>query len=167
MPCVLIVCYGNPLRCDDGIAWRAADALEGKFSHSDVEILRLHQLVPEVADNLRERELVLFIDAACTDDVQNRPPGEIHVSEISVAKISEHRPSQFSHVYSPGKVLDLARELYNATPKAYVITVAGEEFEHGQCLSTAVANALPQLVATLEQFVEAAVEKLKTTKGTK
>ena len=61
---VLIIAYGNPLRCDDGVAWRAAEALEGKFPSEQVEILRLHQLAPELADAVRQRELVLFVDAA-------------------------------------------------------------------------------------------------------
>src|SRR5579862_9528285 len=49
---ILIIAYGNPLRCDDGIAWRAADALAQKLSDSDVEIVRLHQLAPELAETI-------------------------------------------------------------------------------------------------------------------
>ena len=39
MPSVLIIAYGNPLRSDDGLAWHAAKAIEGKFGSSEVEIL--------------------------------------------------------------------------------------------------------------------------------
>jgi hydrogenase maturation protease len=167
MPWVLIVCYGNPLRCDDGIAWRAADALDGKFSDASIEILRMHQLAPEVADNLRQRELVIFLDAACIDDIEGGRPGEVRVREVSGAEIREQHPGQFSHVYSPEKVLDLARELYNASPKAFVITVAGENFGHGECLSPTVAGALHKLVLTVEQLVEHSIARSKTTKDTK
>lgn len=152
MPRILIVAYGNPLRCDDGIAWHAADALEGKFPESDVEILRSHQLTPEVADSVRERELVLFIDAACADDRENGRPGEIRVREVSIQEARKH-PTEFSHVYSPAKVLDLARELYGTTAKACVVTVAGEDFSHGQSLSAPVANALPRLIEAIQQLV--------------
>ena len=38
---VLIVAYGNPLRSDDGVAWRAADLLAEKFSIPEVEMVRL------------------------------------------------------------------------------------------------------------------------------
>src|SRR3954449_3083504 len=130
MPHTLIVAYGNPLRCDDGIAWRAADALANTFSESEIEILRLHQLAPEVADAARNRELVLFVDAARVDDVENVHPGEVRVREIAT-QTGRRQPGHFSHVYSPEKVLALARELYNATPRAVVITVAGENFGHG------------------------------------
>jgi hydrogenase maturation protease len=154
MPPILIVAYGNPLRRDDGIAWRAADALEGKFSSTEVEILRLHQLAPEIADTIRHRELVLFIDAVCIDDIENVSPGEIRVREVSAEENRERNPGQFSHVYSPAKVLDLARELYQAAPKAFVITVAGEDFGHGESLSPGAAAALPSLVAQIESLTQ-------------
>jgi hydrogenase maturation protease len=154
MPPILIVAYGNPLRRDDGIAWRAVDALEGKFSSTEVEILRLHQLAPEIADTIRHRELVLFIDAACIDDIENVSPGEIRVRKVSAEENRERNPGQFSHVYSPAKVLDLASELYQAAPKAFVITVAGEDFGHGESLSPGAAAALPSLVAQIESLTE-------------
>ena len=164
---VLIVCYGNPLRCDDGIAWRVAKVLEGKRSDRSVEILSLHQLAPEVADNLRQCDLAIFVDAACSDDVENSQPGEIRVREVSGMEVREHRPGQFSHTCSPANVLDLARKLYNATPKAHAITVAGENFEHGESLSPAVEKALPELLGTIEQLIKAAGDKPETTKDTK
>ena len=166
VPSILIVAYGNPLRCDDGIAWRAADALEGRFPDSEVEILRLHQLAPEVADNVRQRQLVLFIDAACVDDVENSRPGEICVREVSSAE-ARKQPSHFSHVYSPSKVIGFARELYAETPKAFVITVAGESFGHGDSLSPPVASALPELLTTIQRLIEEAPTKASTTKDTK
>jgi len=167
MPRVLIVAYGNPLRSDDGIAWRAADAIEGKFPESEVEILRLHQLAPEVADTIQNRELVLFVDAACVDSAKDSRAGEISVREVSGNETGEHQPGHFTHAYSPAKVLDLGRELYGATPKACVITVDGENFEHGECLSAPVANALPNLILRVEQMVEDALSKPRTTKITK
>jgi hydrogenase maturation protease len=163
---VLIVAYGNPLRCDDGVAWRAADALEGKFPESEVEILRLHQLAPEVSDSVRHRELVLFVDAACVDDIENTHPGGVRVREVVGTEIRE-RPSHFSHVYSPDKVLGFARELYQALPKAFVITIAGEDFNHGESLSPPVAAALPELVTRIQRLIEHVPTKSITTKDTK
>jgi len=165
-PRILIVAYGNPLRCDDGIAWRAADSLEEKFPESEVEILRLHQLAPEVADNVRQRDLVLFVDAACVDDVENSCPGEVRVREVSGGETRE-RPGHFSHFYSPAKVLGFARELYHETPKAFVITIAGENFGHGDSLSAPVASALPELVTRIQRLIEDVPTKASTTKDTK
>jgi hydrogenase maturation protease len=163
-PRILIIAYGNPLRCDDGIAWRAADSLEGGFPESEVEILRLHQLAPEIADSVRQRELVLFVDAA---EVEVTRPGEIRAREVSTSEIGESRPSHFSHAFSPAQVLAIARDVFKAAPKAFVITIAGDNFEHGEYLSATVANALPELIARVEQLVEQALPKARTTKDAK
>jgi hydrogenase maturation protease len=146
MPTVLIVAYGNPLRCDDGVAWRAADALENKFS-SDVEILHLHQLTP---DTVRNFGTVILVDAASCDGSQQKP-GMIRVEEIR-GVTSE--PARFSHVLSPKKVFDLALQLFGACPRAFVITVAGEKFGHGDFLSAPVASALPELIARIERLIK-------------
>jgi hydrogenase maturation protease len=167
MPRVLIVAYGNPLRSDDGIAWRAADVIEGKFPESEVEILRLHQLAPEVANAVQNRELVLFVDAACIDSANDSGAGEINVRQASGNETGERLPGEFTHAYSPAKVLELGRELYGATPKACVITVAGENFEHGEWLSIPVAKALPDLTARIEQMIGDALSKPSTTNDAK
>jgi len=48
-----------------------------------------------------------------------------------------------------------------------VITVAGEDFAHGERLSVSVANALPELVGTIERLVKGELTKPRTTKDTK
>jgi hydrogenase maturation protease len=149
MPTVLIVAYGNPLRCDDGVAWRAADALENKFS-SDCKILRLHQLTPELAGTVRNFRAVIFVDAASCDGSQDKP-GTIRLDEI---RGGASEPARFSHVLSPKKVLDLALQLYGASPRAFVVTVAGENFGHGDSLSAPVVSALPELVARIEHLIK-------------
>jgi hydrogenase maturation protease len=150
MPRVLIVAYGNPMRCDDGIAWRAADAFALKFSESDVEILRLHQLTPELADTVRNVRVVIFVDAASCDASRSKP-GMIRFEAI---RGGTSQPVRFSHVLSPTKVLDLALQLYGASPRAFVITVTGENFGHGDSLSAPVASALPELVASIERLIK-------------
>ncbi len=153
MPRILIVAYGNPLRCDDGVAWRAADTLSQKFPEAEVEILRLHQLGPELAETVRHFELVLFLDAARLDDAENIRPGDIRATEISARSSDTGERAHFSHVYSPPMILDLAWELYRSSPKSFIVTVAGDSFEHGDCLSPSVTIALPKFVARVDQLV--------------
>ena len=147
MPRVLIVAYGNPLRCDDGLAWRAADALEAKFSTDQVEIVRLHQLAPELAEAVSRSALVIFVDAAMESD---RPAGDVRCEEINSAK-SE---SRFTHHLSPQAVLSLAAQLYNARPRAFSVTLTGQCFDHGESLSPPVAAALPELVTRIETVTQ-------------
>jgi len=155
MPTVLIVAYGNPMRSDDGVAWRAADALAPKFPESYIEILRLHQLTPELADTARNFRCVIFVDAACCDGPVSKP-GAIRVEEI---RGGPAEPARFSHVLSPQKVLDLAAQLYGVSPRAFAITVAGDNFNHGDSLSPLVAAALPELVAQIALLVEQNLSK--------
>src|SRR5580692_9704194 len=101
MPRVLLVAYGNPLRSDDGVAWHAADLLSRKIPESEVEILCLHQLGPELAETVRHFELVLFLDASCLDDAENIRPGDVRATEISAKSGGTGGRAHFSHVYSP------------------------------------------------------------------
>lgn len=147
MPRVLIIAYGNPLRSDDGLAWRAADQLEGKFHASDVEILRRHQLMPELAETISHAEAVIFLDAA--------PPGSGRPGKIRCAEnaaIDSSVPT-FSHHLTPAALLRAAGELYAVSPRAYSVTLTGENFDHGESLSTVVESALPQLAAEVETLV--------------
>ena len=138
------------MRSDDGVAWRAADALASEFPEPAVDIDRLHQLTPELADTVRNYKSVIFVDAASCDGSLTQP-GTIRVEDIFGGA---GEPARFSHVLSPKKVLDLAGQLYGASPRAFVVTVAGESFRHGDSLSPAVAAAVPQLIARIAELVQ-------------
>src|SRR5579862_7560090 len=138
MPRVLIVAYGNPLRSDDGLAWRAAAALQDKFSSPDVEIVRVHQLAPELAETVSRCEAVIFVDANASTA---GPPGEIRCTRIGLPEA----PPGFSHQLSPDAIVALAQELFGAGPDALTVTLTGSCFDHGESLSPAVAAALPAL----------------------
>jgi len=145
---VLIVAYGNPLRSDDGIAWRAADSLDKKFPPSEVEILRVHQLAPELAENASRSDSVIFIDAA---SVPSSLPGEIRAEEVCPTLCAG--PSRFSHVQTPQDVIALAERLYAARPKSFIVTVAGASFDHGESLSPSAEAALPILIERIVGIV--------------
>jgi hydrogenase maturation protease len=147
---VLIIAYGNPMRCDDGLAWRAADELEGKFSGSDVEIVRRHQLAPELAETVSRCETVIFVDAASADAAGNGPPGEVRCAQIAMPEVEV----RFSHQLSSGAIVALASQLFFASPRAFSVTLTGECFDHGESLSPAVGAALPALVTRIEALVQ-------------
>jgi hydrogenase maturation protease len=145
---ILIVAYGNPMRCDDGVAWRAADNLEKEFHSPDVQVLRLHQLTPELAETVSQFQRVIFVDAASAEQSQ---PGEIRIEALPAADSSD--ATRFSHVLSPKTVVALAAGLYGAQLRAFSATVTGENFGHGESLSAPVAAALPELVAQIATLV--------------
>jgi len=145
MPRVLVIAYGNPLRSDDSVAWRAAAALEGKFSTPNVEIVRTHQLAPELAETVSRCGAVIFVDAA-----GNGSPGEIRSAQINLPQTQP----RFSHQLSPAAVVALTHQLFAATPSAFSVTLSGACFDHGESLSPAVAAALPALVARIEALIQ-------------
>ena len=154
MPHVLILAYGNPLRSDDGVAWHAAEALEGRFPPSEVEILRTHQLAPELAENVSHTRCTIFVDAAAAKDAGNGHAGQIEVQEIHSDGLSSAPPVSFSHSLSPDHMLGLASRLYGAVPRAFCVTMTGGNFDHGESLSPPVLAALPTLIAHIEQIVQ-------------
>ncbi len=147
MPRVLVIAFGNPMRGDDGLAWHAAAALEKKFSVSQIEIVRVHQLTPELAEIVSRCDGVIFVDAASGGDA---PPGEIHYTAIELPQDAPH----FSHGLSPHAVMALARQLFGANPRAFSVALTGQRFDHGESLSPAVAAALPVLVSRIEMLIQ-------------
>ncbi|MGC1645867.1 MAG: hydrogenase maturation protease [Candidatus Sulfotelmatobacter sp.] len=149
---VLIIAYGNPLRCDDGLAWRAANQLEEKLSTSEIEILRVHQLTPELAEAVCRCDAVIFVDAAAAAaaDGGNGQPGRVRSGEIELTR----EPPPFSHQLSPGAVVTLARQVYGAAPRAFSATLTGQCFDHGDSLSDVVEGAIPLLVARIVELVQ-------------
>lgn len=148
MPRALILAYGNPLRSDDSVAWRAADQL--RLSLPDAEIQCLHQLGPELAEVITHFERVIFLDAAFP--TEGTKPGEIRIQNIS-PNPGAPDASRFSHAVTPHTIVTLAHTLYHADVKADLITVTAQNFDHGDRLSDAVDAALPALVAQVMEIV--------------
>ena len=142
-PRILIIAYGNPLRGDDGIAWHAAQCLREKLPFAS--IVSVHQLTPELAALAAEADGVLFLDAARCGE-----PGEISCARVD----SETDGSQSSHWLTPAQVMALCRQLYSVTPRALVVSVAGECFDHGDTLSTRLRSALPSLIDRVEGLID-------------
>ena len=148
MPHLLIVAYGNPLRSDDGIGWRAAEALQQKFSPDEVEILTLHQLGPELAESASRSKCVIFVDAAAGPGC----PGALELKELFSANPEAAEFPRSCHAVSPSNVLAIAAQLYNARPKGFQATIVGEKFNHGESLSPSVEAALPRLLDQIEEL---------------
>lgn len=141
---VLIVCYGNPLRSDDGLGWRAAEELVHSINSPDVEVITRFQLTPELVDNIHSAQLAFFIDAS-----RDGEPGELSFSSIVPAA-----GAAFSHHLSPSGILGLTQQLHRTAPPAFAVTVCGECFELGDKLSPKVAAGLPRLTALVTEAAQ-------------
>ena len=149
---ILIIGYGNPLRSDDGIGWHAAEELTRWFTSPEVEVLIRYQLTPEVADVIHQCDAVIFIDAG-----RDGVPGEVMFERITA---KAERPS-FSHELAPAAVLELCRQIYHRCPAAFMVSLCGECFEHGEGLSAKVAASLPHLTALVGQLANSEIAKAR------
>ena len=141
---VLVIAYGNPLRCDDGVAWQAAEEIRRKMP-SIAEVVCVHQLAPELAEEISRAGTVIFLDA--TGDGE---PGKV------VCQIVYPDPIQarFSHHLAPAQVLTLCEQFYKVRPRGFLISISGHCFDHGERLTPSVTNALPQTVAAVSDLLQ-------------
>jgi hydrogenase maturation protease len=138
---VLIVGIGNPLRSDDGVGLLVAQELLRELpAEADVQVIATHQLTPEIAEFASHADRVLFVDAA-----RGRGPGSVGCKRIALTEL----PNRYSHDFSPVAILQLAEKLYGRCPPAYLITLAGANFETGETMSEAVTEAIPGLKAKI------------------
>ena len=140
----LVIGYGNPLRSDDGLGWKVVEALSERLESERVELLPRHQLTPELVDTIRERQLVIFVDARA-----GSRPGELHFQ--SVEPVAENLAMM--HNLSPSALLTLCQKLYETVPRAYVLSISGECFDHGEGLSTPVQKTIPRLLDRIQQLL--------------
>ncbi len=141
---ILVIGYGNPLRCDDGLGWQVVKQLEARGLAEGVAVRRVLQLAPELAAEMRDRDLVLFVDAS-----QEGEPGEVLTWRVEL----EPRNQNFTHHASPEGLLWLAQKLHGVAPVAWMVTVAGEKFEWGESLSPAVRASLPTVLERVGRLI--------------
>ena len=86
------------MRGDDGAAQRVLDLLG---PHSGAELRSVQQLLPELAGEIADAELVVFLDAA------------IDCDGVSVEPVREpEAPPALTHVSRPSEIVVLSRALF-------------------------------------------------------
>lgn len=122
---ILIIGYGNEQRGDDGIGLRVAAAI-ATAQHPGVRVLTCFQLVPELAADLTDARLVVFVDALADPERAG-----VEVRRITAAETTEWS----THSGDPRALLALTHAVYGRTPEAWWVTVSGEHFGFGEGLS--------------------------------
>lgn len=138
---LLLIAYGNPLRQDDGAGLVLADFIEAAWQQQGAEVRRLtvQQLTPELALAVAAADVdaVVFADACRTPRAQTRPALQWRM--VTSAGLST---PALGHNLSPDMVMAYARLLYGREPAAWVMTVPGLAFDHGEGLSPEVRRSL-------------------------
>src|SRR5262245_43323372 len=122
---ILIIGYGNPLRCDDGLGWHVAEKLRELLPSEDIEIRTWKQLTPDLAEAASRASMVFFIDAQ-----HGGQPGDISCLPVA----AQYSQISSTHDLSPTTLLGFSQTLYGTSPPAFLVSVSGEKFEHGEQL---------------------------------
>ena len=113
----LVVAVGNTLRGDDGVAHRVADLLG---AHPGVEVRRVHQLTPELAEEMARATTVVFVDA------------DVQASAACLERLTATPQSApITHTMTPNAVVMLATRLYGFQGEAYLCHVPAQDFTAG------------------------------------
>jgi hydrogenase maturation protease len=142
---ILVLGYGNPMRSDDGLGWQIAVELFRTNQSPDVEVLPCHQLTPELAPAVSRADAVIFVDCE-----QGGTPGEVRCREVR----SESIPLSFTHHLTPGALLALSSELFGACPRAYLLSIQGQDYSPGDTFSPAVTAHISDLKARLQRLIQ-------------
>jgi hydrogenase maturation protease len=131
----LVIGYGNPMRSDDGIGWVVAQEisrLEG------ITVMCLHQLTPDLAEDVSKAALVVFIDANTSMAPGEWSCDEVHPEAASAGSVTHHT--------SPARILELARSVYGAELPAYIVNIGCRSLAIGDTVSGEVLAVVPDIV---------------------
>ena len=130
---VLVIGYGSSLRGDDAAGPMAARRLAA-IGYNAIEA---HQLTPELAERVAAARTVVFLDAHA-----ELPPGEVAVSALRAAVAN----APLEHHAGPGGLLRLARTVYGAEPRAWMIGMGGAAFDLSEGLSAGAEKAVERAI---------------------
>ncbi|MBL7005258.1 MAG: hydrogenase maturation protease, partial [Gammaproteobacteria bacterium] len=141
---VVVFAIGNPSRGDDALAPTLVEVLKVNGLPEQVELIDDFQLQIEHTLDLKNRSLILFVDAcmSCCEPFQFNK---------AIASVD---PSFGAHELSPSGLL----EVYQQTNKknitnAYVLAIKGYQFDLGSPLSTKAKNNLDQALKLCDQLM--------------
>jgi len=122
---ILVIGYGNEQRRDDGIGPYVARTIAAA-NHPDVRVVTCVQLVPELAADLAEIPIVIFVDA-----VAHLERSGVELRRITAEGMSDWNP----HTGDPRALLALTHAVYDRVPEAWWVMVPGEDFGFGEGLT--------------------------------
>ncbi len=144
----LVIGYGNELRSDDGIGQRVAKLLQS----SNVKSIAVHQLTPELAQDLAHTDLSIFVDACLTS----------YSSQVQIQTLS---PKSFNviagHTSDPRSLLALTQAIYGYCPPAWWVTIPGVNFELGENLSPLAEQGIEIAIEQINHLITTARKELR------
>ena len=161
---ILIIGYGNSLRQDDGAGLILANTLAQACRTRDLSArcITTHQLTPELAPTIAAKEIsaVVFVDTRVV------LPSEIEPTVQMRSLTATGSSSRLGHHFTPETLLLYVQLLFDKQPAAWLLTVPGTAFNHGESLSKLTKTALntaptDQLLSEVESVIQEILSPLK------
>ncbi len=145
---VYVIGYGNPFRQDDGVGHILAPQIATWLAErGETVALHLdHQLLPEVAADLADAEMVFFVDAS----VASSEAGYMFVPVVP----DGGSESLNIHSFGPGWILRLAEELGHPLREAWMLSVSGVSFDFDDALTPECAERVAAAFAAFRKWWE-------------
>jgi hydrogenase maturation protease len=145
----LIVGFGNPLRGDDALGPIVAEHLRAQLHSPAIQILTPQALTPELAADLAQVELALFIDAA-----REGRTGQVDCRRVEPA--GDVSPSRIAHRLDVAMLLTWSRQLYGTAPPTYLLTTRAVSLSmKDRQLTPAVQKTVPEFIRRIEELLPA------------
>jgi hydrogenase maturation protease len=142
MTTTLVIGIGNTLAADDGIG---PLAVRGLRVRTGVRVLVVHQLTPELAEELALAGRVIFVDAGLAG------------TEVEVTQVAPSRTwPTLAHTLTPAELLALTEAVYGRRPDAFAVVMPGSSFEAGLSLSADSRRVLPRVTQAIETLIQEA-----------
>lgn len=142
---IVVIGYGNDLRGDDGVGRKTAEALAA-LNLPGVRCLSIHQLTPELAKTISRADCVVFVDAAANG------AAAVELREL----VPLDRTAVGTHSADPTTLLAMAKRLFDACPRAWLVTIPVENTAFGETLSPLAQRGLQDAVERIRALAATA-----------
>ena len=150
---IVMIGYGNTLRRDDGAGIALAQAIADRWVAQGISsrLVTDTQLLPEMAAYLADGfvEAVIFVDTEASTTPGDANP-EIRITEVSL----DSPTASLGHHLDPTTLLVYAALLYGRYPRAWLVTIPGTDFEHGEGFSRQVNQLLAEVAPVADELLK-------------
>ncbi|MGK7897404.1 MAG: hydrogenase maturation protease [Xenococcus sp. (in: cyanobacteria)] len=142
----VVIGYGNSLRSDDGAGQIVANTI-AEWELSGVKSLAVHQLTPELAENISQVDTVIFVDAVVTDSAN---PESVQIQKI---KAADHNNS-LGHNCDPRSLIAMTQILYGKVVTAYWVLIPAVNFDFGEQFSCVTKRAIDIALKQVKKIID-------------
>ena len=143
----LVIGYGNTLRSDDGAGQRVAEKI-AQWELPEVRSLAVHQLTPELAEDISQADAVIFIDAVATNSENSI---SVQIQQLQVADDE----TSLGHSCNPRSLLSVTQVLYGKVIKAYWVLIPAVNFDFSEELSSLTQRGIDIALNQVKQIIRA------------